>query len=88
MKKQKDIGQTFIIDRLTNSIFNTISGDSFRTEVSILTKTDLKKEIYKLTIVNNPDIVQGLLSIQRETDHIFMNLLENAPFNIGNEKLY
>jgi hypothetical protein len=108
MKKQKDIEQTFIIDRLTDSIFNTISGDSFRTEVSILTKTDLKnittknrwnfdwkaelndlkKETYKLTIVDNPDIVQGLLSIRRQTDHIFMNLLENAPFNIGKEKLY
>lgn len=78
MKKQKDIEQNFIIDRLTDSILNTISGDSFRTEVSILTKTDLrnitkkngwsfdweaelndlKKETYKLTIINNPDIVQ------------------------------
>ena len=76
MKEQKDIEQTFIIDRLTDSIFNTISGDSFRTEVSILTRTDLKnlttkkgwnfdwkaelndlkKETYKLTIVDNPEL--------------------------------
>jgi len=42
MGKQKYIEQNFIIDRLTDSILNTISGDSFRTEVSILTKTDLK----------------------------------------------
>jgi hypothetical protein len=34
------------------------------------------------------DIIQGLLSIHRETDHIFMDLLENAPFNIGKSKLY
>jgi len=42
MDKSKTIEQDFIIDRLTNSILNTISGDSFPTEVSILTKKDLK----------------------------------------------
>jgi hypothetical protein len=98
----------FIIDRLTNSILNTISGDSFQTEISTLKKTDLKnvlkkngwnfnwksenndltKEVYKLTIVNNPDIIQGLLSITIEDDYVFMNLLESAPFNIGENKLY
>jgi hypothetical protein len=104
----KKIEQGFIIDRLTDSILNTISGDSFQTEVSTLKKSDLKniskknkwnfnwkgefndvtKEVYKLTIVNNADIIQGLLSITIENDHIFMNLLESAPFNIGKEKLY
>lgn len=32
----------FEIDKLTNSIVNTISGDSFQTEVSLLAKSDLK----------------------------------------------
>jgi hypothetical protein len=49
---------------------------------------DLKKEVYKLTIVNNPNIIQGLLSITIESDHIYMDLLESAPFNIGKGKLY
>jgi len=108
MSKNKHIEQDFIIDRLTNSIVNTISGDSFQTEISILTKNDLKtvlkkngwnfnwrtdyndlkKEVYKLTIVNNPNIIQGLISIKVENDHIFINLLESAPFNIGKGKLY
>ncbi len=108
METKEHIEQTFIIDELTNSIRNTISGDSFQTEISILTKTDLKtvtkkkgwnfswkvefndlaKEVYKLTIVNNQMVVQGLLSITVENDHIFMNLLESAPFNIGKDKLY
>ena len=108
METRKIIEQDFIIDRLTNSILNTISGDSFPTEVSILTKNDLKNatkkkgwnfdwrlefknemtEQYKLTIVNNPSIIQGLLSITIEYDHIFINLLESAPFNIGQNKLY
>jgi len=108
MEKSNDIEQCFIIDRLTNSVLNTISGDSFQTEVMVMSKIelknitkkngwnfdwkkevdDIKKEVYKLTITNNPTIIQGLLSITVEQDHIFMNLLENAPFNIGKHKLY
>lgn len=108
MKKQRQALLDFEIDRLTNSIRNTISGDSFQTEVSLLTKFDLKqvvkkngwsfnwkiefdnnaKEVYKLTIINNPNIIQGLLSLTIETDHMFMNLVESAPFNIGKNKLY
>ena len=41
-----------------------------------------------MTIPNNPHIIQGLLSLTIETDHIYMHLLENAPFNIGQDKLY
>ena len=43
MKKSKKIALDFEIDRLTNSIQNTVSGDSFPIEVSRLTKTDLKQ---------------------------------------------
>lgn len=108
MKNVNLVEQSFIIDRLTNSIINVISGDSFQTEVSRLTKSDLKnitkkkgwnfnwksefqdirKEVYKLSIVNNPHIIQGLLSISIFDDHVYMNLLESAPFNIGKKKLY
>jgi len=108
MVEKKKTEQSFIIDTITNSIRNTISGDSFETEVSTLKKKDLKtvlkkngwnfnwrkefndftREVYKLTIVNNPDIIQGLISITIESDHVFMNLLESAPFNIGKNKLY
>jgi len=79
---KKDIYKLdFEIDKLTDSILNTISGDSFQTEVSLLKKSDLKtitkakgwlfnwrhefnqpdREIYKLTIADNSDIVQGLI---------------------------
>ncbi len=108
MEVSKKIEQDFIIDRLTNSILNTISGDSFQTEVIRLGKSDMKhitktkgwnfnwkqefdeikKEVYKLTIVNNPNIIQGLLSVTIEQDHVFMALLESAPFNIGKRKIY
>ena len=46
------------------------------------------KEVYKLVITSSPDIIQGLLSLTIEPDHIFMNLVESAPFNIGKNKLY
>ena len=108
MASKLNIEQNFIIDRLTNSILNTISGDSFQTDVILLAKSDLKeitkkkgwnfdwksefndikKEVYKLTIEHNQNIIQGLLSITIEADHIYMNLLESSPFNIGKNKLY
>lgn len=108
MKKNKPAHLDFVVDKLTNSIQNTISGDSFATEVLRLTKVDLKqitkktgwnfdwkaeltsniKEVFKLTILNNPNIIQGLLSLTLEPDHVYMHLLENAPFNIGQTKLY
>jgi hypothetical protein len=108
VKKRKPIALDFEVDRLTNSIQNTISGDSFPTDISRLTIADLKqvtkkngwsfnwkieledntKEVFKLTITNNPNIIQGLLSFTIQQDHIYMDLLESAPFNRGKNKLY
>ncbi len=96
------------IDTLTNSIVNTISGDSFPTDVHHVTKADLKnttkkngwlfnwtsefklsdRQVFKLTIRNNPEIVQGLLSISDYNDHYYLRLVESAPFNLGKNKLY
>lgn len=108
MTKPNSYKLDFEIDKLTDSIINRISGDSFRTEISLVTKSDLKtitksrgwlfnckyefnqpdREVYKLTIINNPDIVQGLISLTVRPDHVYMFLLESAPFNIGKDKLY
>ena len=43
MKKRDKKGFDVEIDELTNSIKNLISGDSFSTDISRITKTDLKK---------------------------------------------
>jgi hypothetical protein len=108
VKIRAKIALDFEIDKLTNSIQNKISGDSFPTEVSRLTKTDLKqitkkngwafnwktelddntKEVFKLTISNNPNIIQGVLSLTIQPDHVYMDLLESSPFNRGKNKLY
>jgi len=47
-----------------------------------------KREVYKLIIVHEPDVIQGLISLTVEIDHVYMNLLESAPFNIGQTKKY
>lgn len=108
MKKSTKYHNDFVIDRLTNSITNSISGDSFPTDVSLLSKNDLKqinkkngwlfkwkeelslpdREVYKLTIVNNPNITQGITSLTIKPDHVVIHLIENAPFNKGKDKLY
>jgi hypothetical protein len=108
VKINKEIALDFIVDKLTNSIENVISGDSFSTEITILTKAELKivskkngwlfnwteefknpiREVFKLTIVGNPNIIQGLVCIEVRSDHVYMHLVENAPFNKGKLKMY
>lgn len=95
------------IDKLTNSVENSLTGEVFDTEITRLGKWDLraikksewvfdwklefrmpKNEVYKLSTVNNPTIIQGLLSIEDKDDHIFMHLIESAKFNKGKDKIY
>ena len=108
MAKQKKYYFEIEIDKLTNSIVNTISHDSFSTDVHPVTRADLKnvtkekgwffnwasecklsdRQVFKLAIRNNPEIIQGLLSISNYSDHYYMHLIESAPFNLGKNKLY
>jgi len=108
VKNASNKGLDFEIDKLTNSIENVVTGDSFLTDVSVITLADLKtitkknnwqfdwkseykqpkKEVYKLTIVNNQLIIQGLVSLEIKSDHVYMHLVENAPFNKGRIKMY
>jgi hypothetical protein len=84
------------------------SGDSFPTDISLLTKEELKnitkkngwqfnwasefkepaRDVYKLTITNNPNVIQGIVSLEVRKDHVYMHLIESAPFNIGKHKTY
>lgn len=108
MKKQKKTGLDFVVVKLTNSIDNVITGDSFPTDITLISSADLKtvtkksgwtfnwkdelkqpeKDVYKLTIVNNQSIIQGLISLEVKSDHVYMHLVESAPFNKGNTKIY
>jgi hypothetical protein len=96
------------IDKLTNSIENVTTSDSFTTQVIPITKDDIKsiskkngwnfdwkneflkpdRIVYKLTLVNNGEVIQGLVSLAVTQDNVYMHLVENAPFNIGQNKVY
>lgn len=108
MKEQKINYLDFVVDKLTRSIENTVTGDSFPTEITHLTNADLKqvskkngwefnwrtelnyndREVYKLTIQNNPNVIQGLMSLRIEDNYIYMPLIESAPFNKRKGKIY
>ena len=101
-------GLDIIIDKLTRSIENVVTGDSLPTEVSSIQTSDLRisskkngwlfdwkkefaqkeRDIYKLTIVNNSHIIQGQVSLEVKEGHVFVHLVENAPFNRGVRKMY
>ena len=49
---------------------------------------DPDRTVYKLVIVNNVDIIQGLVSLTPTSDNVFMHLIESAPFNFGKSKMY
>lgn len=108
MKKRKQIGLDFVVDKLTNSIENVVTGDSFATDITLISSADLKsvtkkngwafdwkdelkqpkRDVYKLTIVNNQTVIQGLISLEVKSDHVYMHLVESAPFNKGKTKIY
>jgi hypothetical protein len=46
------------------------------------------RDVYKLTIAGNPGIIQGLISISERDEHVYMHLIESAPFNLGKNKVY
>lgn len=108
MKNRRNTGIEFEVDKLTNSIENVVTGDSFPTDITLISAADLKsvtkksgwlfdwkaefklpeRDVYKLTIVNNQSIIQGLISLEVKSDHVSMHLVENAPFNKGRSKIY
>jgi hypothetical protein len=111
VKKKRPIPLDFEVDKLTNSIENVLTGDSFMTSVLPFTFKDSKmvtkkggwvfdwkyelkqpeRDVCKLIIVNNINetaIIQGLISIETKSDHVFMHLIESAPFNKGKAKVY
>jgi hypothetical protein len=108
VKKSKPTELDFLVDKLTNSIENVVTGDSFSTDITLISSADLKtttkqngwqfdwkeefkqpeRDVYKLTIVNNQSIIQGLISVEIKSDYVYIHLVESAPFNKGKAKIY
>ena len=90
MKKQQNKGFDYIIDKLINSVQNVVTGDSFATDISLVTTANLKtvikknnwkfdwklefkqppRDVYKLSIVKNQSVIQGLISLEIKSDHV------------------
>lgn len=88
-----------IINRISQEQFQTIFLEITKEDFPRLHKKfwsfDWKKEIkladrvvYKLTTYENPAVIQGLISWSDFGDHLFINVVESAPFNRGKERLY
>lgn len=84
---------------VSGDIFDTEIFQLFAKDSRIVNKTDWQfnwqeqvklsdREVYKLTIKDNPKIIQGLISITDQGDHIYMHLIESAKFNKGKTKIY
>ncbi len=47
-----------------------------------------ERDVYKLVITGNESIIQGLISLTEKQDHVYVHLIESAPFNTGKNKVY
>ena len=80
-----------VFDTLIILLKSTDSKQIKKTEWVFNWQAELKdktKQVYKLTTINNPTIIHGLISLTDKGDHIFMDLIESAKFNKGKKKLY
>ena len=85
MWKARKKGLNFVIERLTNSNENIITGDSVKTEVSLFIIEDAKisgwnfelkqptTDVFKLTIANSISAVQSLISLEFYSMNLFKN---------------
>jgi hypothetical protein len=88
-----------IENKITGDVFNTEVIRLFEKDKSQIKKADWRfnwhmelsnenRQVYKLIASEEKFIIQGLLSLEKKTDHIYMHLIESASFNYGKEKIY
>lgn len=88
-----------IENRITGDVFDTNVVQLLKEDKRQIKKADWRfnwyieilnenRQIYKLVINNNPSIIQGLLSLEVKTDHVYMHLIESASFNREKNKVY
>ena len=93
------ITEKLITNRISKEQFQTLFLSVTKKDISRLERKnwsfDWIKEaklddriIFKLTTQENPDVIQGLISLSDFGDNIFVNLVEAAPFNRGKDRLY
>lgn len=89
------------IDDLTTCLKHRLSGEIYDTEFQRLADKDLEQvngwnfnwadclhkpeyEVYKLTVYGH-DIIQGLISLEPQSNFVFAHLVESAPHNVGRQ---
>jgi hypothetical protein len=92
-----------LIDELTNSIKKRETGEEFKTDLELITLEEIKilkgwqfnwasermkRNVFKLTKIIEPDVIQGLISLEKQRGYIYVNIVENAPFNMGKTGVY
>lgn len=93
-----------VIDELTNSVIEVATGKSFSTSVKPTTIEELQSleidwqfdwiaefdrgEVFKLIVSKLGRQIHGLISLSPREDHIWINVVENHPENIGRRKKY
>ena len=50
--------------------------------------SESEHQVYKLVTAKEPQTIEGLVSLEKLRDHVFMHLIENAPSNRGKGKKY
>jgi hypothetical protein len=50
--------------------------------------SELEHQVYKLVTKKEPQTIQGLVSLKKMVDYVFMSLIESAPCNRGKGKKY
>lgn len=92
------------IGTLTHSILDVATGRSLSTSVSSAKVAEVRRlkgkwnfdwkseidsfEVYKLVADEIGVEIQGLISLARMDDHVFVNLLESHPANVGRNKRF
>lgn len=75
---------TQIIEITKNDLSKLKSGWNF----NWISEYHSKSIVYKLIIENNVEIIQGLVSLTYKEGFVYLELIENADFNIGRNKVY
>ena len=85
---------------LTGERFQTVVARVFKKDVAVITKTkgwqfnwklelnNPERLVFKIAINEESGAIQGLMSLELKSDHVFIHLIESAPCNKGKSKMY
>ena len=89
-----------IINLVTGEKYETVVTSVSEKDLATITKAigwnfnwkdefrQVDRQIFKLCTDNTPDLIHGLISLEFRQQHVYMYLLESAPFNVGKDKIY